>query len=414
MGSTRHRHHWIFRILAVGVGLLLSGVVAELGLRLIARFSPDVRYLATARHRRELPAFGSLEEYLASRPGEVVPHRNWFNHWTNSLGLNDEEFAVPKPPGRFTVLALGDSFTYGSVGYPDTVTTLVERHLREACGPRDLEVLNFGIGASDTRDYRAILELAFATFQPDLVVVHFYAGNDGPPPPRRPGGALGHSYAWTYVRNTWRLSRSVRHRSAVERARPSGPPRGGTVIDPGRRVGERDPALAGPIFEESAFLAMLVAELATFHVPADSARLARAWHPVLTDLGRIQARVAEGGSRTAIVIYPSALQVYPELRRQALEGRRQSGPPGTASDSLDPLLPNRLLSEHCLRTGTPCLDLTPALLAASRESPEPLYKLRDLHWTVRGNRVAGGAEAAWLAPLVCPTSPPVAESGGRR
>ena len=56
----------------------------------------------------------------------------------------------------------------------------------------------------------------------------------------------------------------------------------------------------------------------------------------------------------------------------------------------------------CREKGIPCLDVTDALVKASQESPAPLYKKRDTHWTVRGNRVAAEAEAASLAPLVCP------------
>jgi hypothetical protein len=40
------------------------------------------------------------------------------------------------------------------------------------------------------------------------------------------------------------------------------------------------------------------------------------------------------------------------------------------------------------------------------QSPEPLYKARDTHWTVRGNHVAAETEARWLQPFVCPAAPP--------
>src|SRR5262249_48082257 len=124
--------------------------------------------------------FGSLAEYLASMPTHVVPHRNWFNYWNNALGLNDEEFVVPKPAGRFRIMALGDSFTYGLVPYPDSVMTVLKARLRSICRGKDLDLLNFGIGATGVEDYRTLLMLAFAEYAPDLVVVHFYAGNDGP------------------------------------------------------------------------------------------------------------------------------------------------------------------------------------------------------------------------------------------
>jgi hypothetical protein len=51
-----------------------------------------------------------------------------------------------------------------------------------------------------------------------------------------------------------------------------------------------------------------------------------------------------------------------------------------------------------------CLDVTDSLARAGAESPASLYKIRDTHWTVRGNRVAAETEARLLAPLVCPAS----------
>ena len=69
------------------LGALLLGIVAALAagegvVRLAARWSPAVRDLAVPRGRRGPRAFASLAAYLASRPTQVVPHRDWFNYWT--------------------------------------------------------------------------------------------------------------------------------------------------------------------------------------------------------------------------------------------------------------------------------------------------------------------------------------------
>jgi hypothetical protein len=96
--------------IAVCLGLLLALAAGELSLRLIALVSPDVRYLSTARADRPGGRPASLEAYLAGRPEQIIPYRQWFNHWTNALGFNDEEFVVPKPAGRFRIMAVGDSF----------------------------------------------------------------------------------------------------------------------------------------------------------------------------------------------------------------------------------------------------------------------------------------------------------------
>ena len=403
-----------FGVLALGIAAALA--VGEGVVRLAAWWSPAVRDLAVPRDRRGPRTFTSLAAYLASQPTQVVPHRNWFNYWNNALGLNDTEFEVPKPPGRFRILALGDSFTFGLVPYPYNVMTLMEARLRTACPGQDLDVLNFGIGGAGVRDYQAIVTLGLATYDPDLVLVNFYAGNDGPDLYRlvhegsRVRNVLGASRLWTLGRNALRLWRGVHDLDAV-RAPPPGPatpgrtPRGGTPVDPSRHVSERDPALTGPIFTEATFAAVQAVELRRFYRPEDPTVVERAWQPVLAGLETIRTQVLRPGRRLALAVYPSALQVYPARRAALVETlRRRARYTALSADALDPALPNRQLAAYCQRAALPCVDLTPVFVEAST-NPEPLYKLRDGHWTIHGNRVAADAEARFLAGLVCPPAP---------
>jgi hypothetical protein len=404
------------------LGVLALGIVAALAVgeglvRLAARWSPRVRDLAVPARTREPEAFASLEAYLASKPTQVVPHRNWFNYWNNALGLNDVEFARAKPPGRVRILALGDSFTFGLVPYPAAVMTLLEERLRALCPGTDLEVLNFGIGGTRVRDYRILAALTIERYAPDLVLLNFYAGNDAPNvfrlvhEPRRGRSVLEASRLWLLGRNALRLWRGVDELGAarlpLRGAIPRGAaPRGGEPVDPARHVSERDPALMGPIFTDDAFVAIQEEEMRRLYRPADPAIVDRAWAPILADLETIRAEVTRRGARLALAVYPSALQVAPaQLAALAETLRRRPRYAGLSAEALDPALPNRQLARYCERARLPCVDLTPVFVAASRASAEPLYKQRDAHWTVRGNRVAAEAEAAFLAGLVCPGAP---------
>ena len=414
------RSRLLLSVIGVPLGILLVALPAELALRLISVFSPTTRYLSTGREDAPRRRYASLQEYLATRTGHVVPHRPWFNYWTNALGLNDQEFVVPKPAGRFRVMAVGDSFTYGLVPYPQNVMTLLEASLRAACPNRDLDLLNFGIGGTNATDYRTIIELGYATYEPDLVLVNFYAGNDGPDLYHRDGeggsrrSLLRHSYLWNYVRNLLVVRRSVPDAGAlaasVQGPAPAGPaagerPRGGQVIDPGLRLRDDAPALVGPIFDEKVFAGLLAVELGRFYVPPDARAIGRAWERPLAQLEAARAHVAEHGGRLAITLYPSVLQVDPRLRAETVGHLRSRRPDAEIGpDGIDPRLPNRTLLAYCREHGVPCFDLTPAFERASQESVEPLYKARELHWTPRGNRVAAEAQARYLAPLVCGTT----------
>ncbi|HEX2482621.1 MAG TPA: SGNH/GDSL hydrolase family protein [Methylomirabilota bacterium] len=404
------------------LGALALGVVAALAVgeglvRLAAWWSPTIRYLAVPRAERDPREFSSLEAYLASQPTQVVPHRNWFNYWNNALGLNDVEFAVPKPSGRFRILAVGDSFTFGLVPYPQTVMTILEARLRAVCPGMDLDVLNFGIGGTGVQDYRTLVRLGLTTYDPDLVLINFYAGNDAPSVYRyvhersRSWPVLGASRLWLLGRNTIRLWRAVdaldtgRAPSAGVAARGLSP-RGGTPVDPARHVSERDPALTGPIFTEAAFAEIQAEEMRRFYRPEDPAAVDGAWRPILADLEAIRLEVLRQGRRLTLALYPSALQVYPGQGVALVEAlRRRPRYAALSSDAFDPSLPNRQLVAYCRRATLPCVDLTPVFVEASRSSAEALYKQRDAHWTIRGNRVAADAQAEFLASLVCPGSP---------
>ena len=271
-------------VAALGLGLAMALALGEGLARLAAWWDPTVQALAAPSSSRPPRAYPTLEAYLAAQSIHAVPHRNWLNYWSNALGLNDEEFVVPKPAGRFRIMAVGDSFTFGVVPYPDAVMTVLEARLRALCPAVDLEVLNFGVGGMGVEDYRAVVSLSVARFAPDLVVVHFYAGNDGPDLYRlvhertRWRSLLGHSQLWTLTTNVLRVRRAVNegvravgHRSSEPR--PGGPPpRGGAQVDPRFPLPADHPAVTGPVFDPKAYDNETLAELFDREGPSGAVR----------------------------------------------------------------------------------------------------------------------------------------------
>jgi hypothetical protein len=164
-----------------------------------------------------------------------------------------------------------------------------------------------------------------------------------------------------------------------------------------------DPRLIGPTFAEEAFLDVMREELRRFARLPGAPSLQRAWRSTLSILDVLRHQVTAESRRLAIALYPSVVQVSPETRErliEQMERRPRFGPVRTAE--IDPMLPNRIMLEYCRAAALECFDVTPALVAAGQDSPAPLYKARDTHWTVRGNRIAAEAQARWLRRLVCP------------
>jgi hypothetical protein len=96
---------------------------------------------------------------------------------TNSIGLREREFSVPKPAGRLRVLLLGDSYVFGNgVAAEERVGVHLEAELRQRSGI-DVEVLHVGMTDWNLLASSAYLRRQLHHFEPDLVV-HVLIYND--------------------------------------------------------------------------------------------------------------------------------------------------------------------------------------------------------------------------------------------
>ena len=102
------------------------------------------------------------------RPGYDVPPVR-----TNSFGLRSPEVAVPKPAGRFRILLLGDSFTFGFQAAQHVIFARKLEELLRGRGYPAVEVVNAGV-----LSYCPLLEYLqykhhLQALEPDLVVLNF-------------------------------------------------------------------------------------------------------------------------------------------------------------------------------------------------------------------------------------------------
>lgn len=393
--------------LLLAISLTVAMVSAEIFVRVAANIWFDVKYLATAGIGNMPRAYASLEDFLGEFRAQLAPHRIWNNYYANSLGFTGRELSVAKPVGTRRIMALGDSFLYGMVAYPQNVLTLLEASLRRDCG--DTEMMNFGIPATGVWEYRLVHKLAAPRYNPDVVVVHFYMGNDGPDlifganeVPSIGGRIPAYSYAWNYVANSVKVLRSLNlTRTARAVATPAATDhmiQGGTRVRDQPDITDRE---FEPPFSEEAFAQIAAMELGRFYRGKNLPSRVDAWKPTLEVLDALTADVVSTTGRgPVIILYPSQLQVYPKLFRQTtreVEKRLETINP----DDIDSAYPSQVLLEYCRRTRLSCYDVTPAMVDAARESTDPLYLPRDTHWNVRGNRVAAAAEATFLRHELC-------------
>jgi hypothetical protein len=123
-----------------GTALLILAISLALGevvLRIVNRVMPSYVFHDDSYNR------------FRGKPGSGI-----YGFPVNSRGFLDTEFSEPSS-GSFRVVALGDSFAFGVVPYPDNYLTLLEADLAQA-GVR-AEVFNMGIPRTAPADYLNLL-----------------------------------------------------------------------------------------------------------------------------------------------------------------------------------------------------------------------------------------------------------------
>lgn len=112
------------------------------------------------------------------RPGFIAHLPDGSNVVINDLGLRDAPVRTPKPDGTLRILCLGDSFVFGlGVDVEQSFPKRCEILLRDSSSSR-VEVINCGVPAWGTDESRRFFESRALAFEPDVVVLSIFAGND--------------------------------------------------------------------------------------------------------------------------------------------------------------------------------------------------------------------------------------------
>ncbi len=176
------------KTLAINLGLVLVSiafalVLVEFGYRFYL-FGSDSVSLAKVNSFHPLGVSGLIQ---ASPYPEVVfelkPHLDTYfkmaRFTTNARGLRDGEYPLVKTHGAYRIAVIGDSFTMASgVAVEDAYHSVLEERLNAAQGRWSYEVINFGVGGYDLRQYVAVMRTKTSEYDPDLILVGYCPDND--------------------------------------------------------------------------------------------------------------------------------------------------------------------------------------------------------------------------------------------
>lgn len=370
--------------------LALVLAVSEVALRLLRPHNASLR---TLLYEPTTPArfqeIDSLPALLNQSPLGYRPYEEFAGFVLNSRSFRTKEYSTRKEPGSYRVLAMGDSFTFGSGGlpHPQHWPTLLEDGLSKRRDGR-VEVLRLGVGATETQFQLRLWQLEGASLEADAVVLGFFVGNDFIEAQGELARLFPHtfgdrvaSFCVTYrlARNLLRLSRGTEGRSNFHSA-PAAP-----AAPDGRRGGyelvayrdQFDPEL--PTMTPDAYLRIESRRMSLTLVELEP-QFRTLFDRVAGTLEALSAEVTGTGARFIVLIIPDEYQVDPAVRDAVLRATRAS------PKDYDLDRPQRMLAEFLGERGIEFVDLLPAF---RRKAPSGrLYRLRDSHWNADGNALA--------------------------
>jgi hypothetical protein len=278
-----------------------------------------------------------------------------FGFKLNSRGFHDIEFQQDKAPGSIRIVGIGDSFVFGAVPYHDNFLTLLEDKMNTP-DDRRFEILNMGIAATSPREYLSVLVKEAIPLKPDAALICIFIGNDFIEISPKP--VLHHSWVVAAAKYVMDLLR---------------------YVEPTREYGNRSQYVdETPSFSEAYFLEVeaMRTEVYDPSSPMLSERLPR----VMTWVDEIKTVCDNHGIQLFVMLIPDELQVDPELQERVLAKI------GAGKDKMDFDRPNKHLVNELRARNIRYLDVLEPFRLRSRVVR--LYKPRDTHWNIAGNRLA--------------------------
>ncbi len=343
-----------------------------------------------------------------------VPNQKWVHSTegssvvqTNRFGFRDPEWSLSKPAGTFRIAVLGDSFVAAlEVAQEDRFTDRLGQLLAQsdAFSGSSVEVMNFGQAGFGTAQELQVLRHKVLRFQPDLVLLAVFTGNDI----RNNSPQLEGEPIMPYfdlVDGELRLDmsfRKYRRGTAVTTLKALAPY--SRMVQLAYRMVHRIRERKSQPDTSDERIANLCAEFGFLDPDKDLAVYAppptevweRAWQLTEALIARMQREAAEANAAFVVVTLSNDVQVLPSAEsRERLE---------QIVGVEDLFYPDRRIEQICRRHQIPSLHLAESLQAYTAQTGENLHGFSNTrmgfgHWNETGHREAARRIATWLVQL---------------
>ena len=299
---------------------------------------------------------------------------------TNQFGFCDRDYPLQKTPGVFRIVVVGDSFSWAG-GLGGNYSALLETMFERREGSHKIDIINTGYPGTHTGEELAMLKKYGLQYNPDLVVLGFFVGNDFvDADPDRKRIVVNGSYVDIRKSREHRFlgypiiaqSRLLlfieqKYRVYAESRRAQREARG-------------QPEPLGTLSEET-YLGIERARLEFFNSnPASLKRWLANIDHIFQSISEMDALLKSRNIKFVVAIYPDEFQVNDTVLRAIFEKYKLK------PEDYDLNLAQNLLKSFLQSRGIPFIDFLDRFHAEGKQ--HDLYSLRDTHWNVAGNQLA--------------------------
>ena len=291
----------------------------------------------------------------------------------NSAGMRDIEYTLAKPPGKKRIAVLGDSFTSSmGVDLPEAFTEIMEAKLL-----RDVEVLNFGVNGYGPAQEMLILQKRAIQYQPDLVVMVIFVGNDfdditgasdwidgyiRPKAIADDGGQL----RFTGIP----VPLSEKHQSRVQAKNVCGMPRSHFIDFIDKTIRRNKHSFDSAPSE---------IRLCRNNMDASTKESYRLMGAIIRETNLY---CKKNGASFMVAVAPSIVQVYERLYWNEIKKKYNLN-----DHDYDLMLPNKRIGDICKEAQIPVVDLTQGLKSAADTGKNDTYYFKNQHWNKAGEQI---------------------------
>ncbi len=364
------------------------------------------------------PSFYQIDPY---RGHSLIP--NFTARWThegnglvsiNADGLRDRHYEINKPDNTYRIVVLGDSFAEAiQLDADKTFWSEIERRLPncEALAGKNIEVINFGDGDYGTAQAYTTLKHKALKYQPDLVLLEIFTGNDlvNNSQALSPGDRL--SPFWQEVNGQWQINMDFKDTETYQR-RDSWARRFVfslinhsqllQVLNEAKRVLVTQQTLTTQNSEQTYIIPALDFDVNLYQEPP-SPEWQQAWAATESLLTQInQASEANQADFVAVII-SNPPQVYPD--RQVREKLKQLG-----AENL--FYPDQRIAEFGQTHGIEVITLAPIFQQKADQTGTYWHGFENTimgtgHWNEKGHQLAGELIGDRLCQRLTPPSNPL-------